>query len=507
MDKIIVIDFGGQYSHLIARRIREFGVYAEVMPPTISAREILQDSNIKGIVFSGGAASVTEKNSPKCTKDILTLGIPILGICYGHHLIAYLENGKVTKGNYGEYGPTPLFISKKSLLFDNLKNQTSVWMNHRDFVIKLPSSYIITANTPYSKIAAFENPEKKIYGVQFHPEVTHTENGKQILKNFIFKICHAKIGWRYHNIIDTIKNEIKEVIGNRKALIGLSGGRSSTAAILVKEVIGDNLLAVYVDSGLMRAGETEFIIENFSKFNLNLRLISAHKRFFRRLKGITNPEEKRKIIGKLFIDIFEEVAHKENIKVLIQGTIYSDRIESGFTKHSATIKSHHNVGGLPQKLSLEIYEPLRNLYKDEVRKIARKLGLGNEIIKRHVFPGPGLAIRVLGEVTPTKVDIVRRATKIIEDELKKFGLYEKFWMAFGVLLPIKSVGIQGDARTYKYPLVIRIVQSQDAMTANFAKISYKVLEQISTRITNEISEINRVVYDITNKPPATMEWE
>ncbi|MEO0072376.1 MAG: glutamine-hydrolyzing GMP synthase [candidate division WOR-3 bacterium] len=508
MDKIIIIDFGGQYSHLIARRIRELGVYAEIKPPTITSRDILNDSDIKGIIFSGGAASVTEKNSPKCDKNLLNLGIPILGICYGHHLISFLDNGQVIQGEFGEYGLAQLFIKGDSLLFRGLREKQNVWMNHRDFVIKLPSGYSTTASTKYSKIAAFENSERKIYGVQFHPEVTHTENGKQILKNFVFEICEAKANWRSRDIIALIKDEIKNIIGDRKALIGLSGGvDSSTAAILVKEVIGDRLLALYVDSGLMRAGETEFVVNAFAKFDLNLRIISAQEKFFSALRGITEPEDKRKIIGKLFIDIFEKVARKENIDILIQGTIYSDRIESGVTKHSATIKSHHNVGGLPEKISLEIYEPLRNLYKDEVRKIARRLGLTNEIIKRHVFPGPGLAIRVLGEVTPKKVTIVRQATQIIEEELKKFGLYEKVWMAFAVLLPIRSVGIQGDARTYKYPIVVRIVQSQDAMTANFVKTPYNILEQIATRITNEIGEVNRVVYDITNKPPATMEWE
>ncbi|MCK4428906.1 MAG: glutamine-hydrolyzing GMP synthase, partial [Candidatus Aenigmarchaeota archaeon] len=349
---------------------------------------------------------------------------------------------------------------------------------------------------------------KKIYGVQFHPEVTHTKNGNKIFENFAFGICNAKKEWDIKNIHDKIAEEVRLVIGNRKAIIGLSGGvDSSTAAILINKIIGKNLTAVYVDTGMMRRKETEFIRELFSGFELNLKIVYAKDRFFKELKGITEPEMKRKIIGKLFIDIFDEVAVEEKAEVLIQGTIYSDRIESGVTQHSSKIKSHHNVGGLPENMKLEVYEPLRNLYKDEVRKLAKEIKLSEEITKRHVFPGPGLGIRIVGEVTPEKTEIVRKAGFIIEQELKKAVLYDKVWMAFAVILPIKSVGIQGDARSYKYPVVVRIIESKDAMTANFAKIPYEILEKISTRITNEIQEVNRVVYDISNKPPSTMEWE
>jgi GMP synthase (glutamine-hydrolysing) len=508
MDKIVVVDFGGQYAHLIARRIRELGVYSEVKPSTITKQELLSEKNLKGIIFSGGAASVMGTNAPRPAKNLLLVGVPILGICYGHHLIAFLEGGKVTKGAVGEYGPAKLFITKNSPLFYNLNSQEIVWMNHQDIVTKLPPSYYPIAYTDYTQIAAYENPVKKIFAVQFHPEVTHTKCGRKILENFIFRICLAEPHWRPSMTIGDIIKEAKSVIANRKAIIALSGGiDSSTAAVLVKKAIGEKLIAVYVDTGLMRHNEEKLVTETFTALNLNIKIVKAQNKFFRALKGITNPEEKRKIIGRLFIELFENVARKEKAQVLVQGTIYSDRIESGTTQHSAVIKSHHNVGGLPKKLSLEIYEPLRNFYKDEVRKIARKLGLPNELIKRHVFPGPGFAVRILGEVTPQKVAIVRRATKIVEDELKAARLYEKVWMAFCVLLPHKSVGIQGDARSYKFPIVLRIVASQDAMTANYVRVPYSILERIVTRITNEIKEVNRVVYDITNKPPATMEWE
>ncbi|MEO0092615.1 MAG: glutamine-hydrolyzing GMP synthase [candidate division WOR-3 bacterium] len=508
IDKIVILDFGGQYCHLISRRIRDLGVYAEIKPASTTVEEIRKIPKLKGIILSGGAKSVYEKNAPKCDADILKLGIPILGICYGHHLIAYLDNGKVTSGKVGEYGITELFIHKKSSLLKGLRSKQIVWMNHKDIIKKLSKNFTIIARTKNSPIAVFADENRRIYGVQFHPEVTHTTSGNKILKNFVIDICNAKKEWDASQIINSIKDEIKMTIGNRKSIIALSGGvDSSTAAILVKEVIGKNLVAVYVDTGLMRYQETEFIKKTFNKFNLNLKIVKAQERFFQSLKGVTDPEKKRKIIGKLFIDIFDEIAFQEKAEVLIQGTIYSDRIESGITQHSSVIKSHHNVGGLPKEIKLEIYEPLRNLYKDEVRKIAVKIGLSDEIIKRHVFPGPGLAIRIIGEVTPQKADIVRRASYIIEQELKKSNLYEKVWMAFAVLLPVKSVGIQGDARSYKYPIVLRIIESQDAMTANFVKIPYEILEKISTRITNEINEVNRVVYDISNKPPATMEWE
>jgi GMP synthase (glutamine-hydrolysing) len=508
MDKIVVLDFGGQYCHLISRRIRDLGVYSEVKPASTTKQELLKIPNLKGIILSGGAASVYDKSAPKCNPDILKIGIPILGICYGHHIIAYLDKGRVLSSTAGEYGVTDLKIRQPSKLLKGLKKIGKVWMNHKDIVKELPKNYSIIASTKHSRIAVFVNDKDKIYGVQFHPEVTHTIHGMKVLKNFVIDICNAKREWDASHIIQNIKQEIKERISNRKAVIALSGGvDSSTAAILTKEVLGKNLIAVYVDTGMMRYKETEFMEKTFARHNLNLKIVHAEGRFFKVLKGVVEPEKKRKIIGKLFIDIFDEVATKENAKVLIQGTIYSDRIESGITKHSSTIKSHHNVGGLPKEMKLELYEPLRNLYKDEVRKLAAKVGLRKDIIKRHVFPGPGLAVRIIGEITPQKAEIVRKSSYIVEQELKKANLYEKIWMAFTVFLSIKSVGIQGDARSYKNPVVVRIIESKDAMTANFSKIPYEILERISTRITNEISEVNRVVYDISNKPPATMEWE
>lgn len=508
MGRIIVLDFGGQYCHLISRRIRDLGVYSEVLPNDVSAYDLKKIKGLKGIILSGGAASVYDKDAPKCDKTILKLGIPVLGICYGHQLISFFEQGKVINANSGEYGLTELNITDKSELLKGLNKKESVWMNHKDIVESLPDDYAVAGTTQHSPVAVFENKKNKIYGVQFHPEVTHTVNGIKILENFVFNICNAKKNWDVSNYAELIKKEIKQELGNKKAVIGLSGGiDSSTAAVLISRIIGNNLTAVYVDTGFMRHKETEFVKQIFLKYDFKLRVIDASTKFFKALKGVTEPEKKRKIIGKLFIDVFEEAAKKENAEILIQGTIYSDRIESGVTRHSATIKSHHNVGGLPKKMKLRVYEPLRDLYKDEVRKLAKQLGLPDKLVNKNVFPGPGLAIRIIGEITPEKVDIVRRANYIIMQELKKADWYEKVWMAFGVLLSIKSVGIQGDERSYEYPLVVRIVESTDAMTASFVKLPYEILENISTRITNEIKEINRVVYDITNKPPATMEWE
>jgi len=509
MDKIIILDFGGQYCHLISRRIRDAGVFAEVVSSSISAAEIAKDKDVKGIILSGGARSVYEKNAPKFDKKILSLRIPILGICYGHQLIAYLLGGRVVSGESGEYGLTKLFFSK-------LPGVKIVWMNHKDMVMKLPSGFVSLASTDHSPMAAYANTRKKIFGVQFHPEVSHTQKGQKILESFVLNVCHCKKSWSSKSIIKNIIEETREAIGESKAIIGLSGGiDSSVAATLAAQAIGKNLIAVYVDTGLMRHKETELLKKAFVPLwgiprrgtSPSLKIIKAGPRFFKALKGVTAPERKRKIIGKLFIDIFSEVAKKEKADFLIQGTIYSDRIESGITQHSSTIKSHHNVGGLPKNLKFKLYEPLRDLYKDEVRAIAKTLKMPKEITTRQVFPGPGLAIRIIGEVTPKRTQIVRGASRIIEEELMGTKYWKNIWMSFAVLLPIKSVGIQGDERSYKYPVVVRIIESRDAMTANFSKIPHEILEKISTRITNEIKDVNRVVYDITNKPPGTMEWE
>lgn len=484
------------------------GVYSEVVPSSIKKEELLQIEGVKGIILSGGAASVYDVNAPGYDKNILQIRVPVLGICYGHQLLAFIEEGKVEKGEKGEYGVSNLKVLETNRLFEGIFGDEKVWMNHRDIVVSLPPSYSIIAATKDCPIAAFADEEKNIYGVQFHPEVSHTNIGMKILENFVFKICNAGKSWNASQLIEGITSEIKQNLMDKKAILGLSGGvDSSTAALLVSNAIGKNLIAAYVDTGLMRAGETTFLKREFSGYSLNLKIINAEERFFKELKGIAEPEEKRKIIGRLFIEIFNEIAEQEKVNVLVQGTIYSDRIESGAGIHSSKIKSHHNVGGLPEQMKLEVYEPLRELYKDEVRAIAKSLGISDAIINRHVFPGPGFAIRILGEVTKEKTNIVRRATLIIEEELKNAGLYNSVWMAFAVLLPVKSVGIQGDARSYKYPIVVRIIESKDAMTASFAHVPYFILEKISTRITNEISEVNRVVYDISHKPPATMEWE
>ena len=389
-----------------------------------------------------------------------------------------------------------------------LGKSENVWMNHHDIVTRLSDSFVSLASTEHSKIAAFAHKKQKVFGVQFHPEVSHTEGGDQILRNFVFDICKCNKSWTSNVVTQNLIKETKEVIGNNTAIIGLSGGvDSSVAAALASKAIGKKLIAVYVDTGLMRDGETKFIENMFRNINLNLKVIRAEKQFLRELKGVCSPEQKRKIIGKLFAEIFYDIAKKETADFLIQGTIYSDRIESGLTKHSSKIKSHHNVGGLPKNLKMKLYEPLKDLYKDEVRRLARDLGLPKEITTRQVFPGPGLAVRIIGEITPKRVKIVRQGGKIVEEELIGTEFWNNIWMSFAVLLPIKSVGIQGDKRSYKYPIVVRVIESRDAMTANFSKLPFSILERISTRITNEIAEVNRVVYDITNKPPATMEWE
>lgn len=508
MDKIIILDFGGQYCHLIARRIRDFGVLAEVLPSDISAQTLGHDTNIKGIILSGGARSVYEENAPEFDKRILELGIPVLGICYGHQLIAHLLGGNVLSGKSGEYGLTNLDIGESAGMFEGLRSSLYVWMNHRDIVSGVPDGFAITAKTTHSPVAAFAHYGRKIFGVQFHPEVSHTEHGTVMLRQFALNICKCAPSRSPRSLVKTMIDEARMTIGSERAIIGLSGGiDSSVSALLVSKAIGKRLIAVYVDTGLMRAGETEEIRKAFSASNIILRVVNAQRIFFRALKGVASPEKKRKIIGKLFMDIFYREAKRAGAPFLIQGTIYSDRIESGITKHSSTIKSHHNVGGLPKNLKLKLYEPLRDLYKDEVRRVAKEIGLSEELIRRQVFPGPGLAIRIIGAITPQKVKIVRKAHSIIEEELRSTIYWKDIWMGFAVLLSLKSVGIQGDERSYKYPIVLRIIESRDAMTANFSKISFEILEKISTRITNEIKEVNRVVYDISNKPPATMEWE
>lgn len=507
-DKIFVIDYGSQYSHLIARRIRELGVFSEVLNSEQSTQIIHNDKALKGLILSGGAYSVDDKKAPKLNKEILKLEIPVLGICYGHQLLVKHYQGKVADLKIGEYGLMNLSITKSNPLFQKLPKTLQVWMNHQDVVETLPTELEKIASSQNSDVAAFCHKKLPFYGLQFHPEVSHTNFGKEILQTFALKICNCQKHWQSKNIIEKIKTEIIQQLGNKKCVIALSGGIDSTvAALLCEPILQKNLIAIFIDTGLMRFQEKKFIKENFSHYNFQLKIINAQKKFFQKLQGVTFGNQKRRVIGKAFIQIFTEEIKKIGADFLIQGTIFSDRIESGHTKNSSKIKLHHNVGGLPKNLKIKIYEPLRDLYKDEVRAIAKELGVSEELRHRNVFPGVGNAVRIVGEVIPSKAKLVQKASYILETELKNAGLYHKVWMGFAILLPIKSVGIQGDKRSYKFPIVLRIIDSSDAMTANFSIIPYELLSKISHRITNEISEINRVLYDITNKPPATMEWE
>ncbi len=507
-DCIIVLDFGGQYCHLIARRIRELNVYSEIVSPEITAEAIedYRDCRVRGIIISGGPQSVYSERI-KFDKNILNLDLGILGLCYGHQLIAYSTGGGVETAGKKEFGITTAIIDKPEGILKGLNRTERVWMSHSDTVTRIPDDYEILAHTQNSPIAAYRHKTKHIYGLQWHPEVVHTENGMRIFRNFVLEICGAKPNWRMDNFVENSVSEIRERVGDRTAVIALSGGvDSSVAAILTARAIGKNLVSVFVDTGLMRKNEPEQIEKMFRNLHLNLRVIDARSRFFKSLKGVKDPEKKRKIIGENFIRVFEEAAKDIDAKVLVQGTIYPDRIESG-TRYASTIKSHHNVGGLPDKLKLEILEPLAELYKDEVRVVAKDLGLPKDITERMPFPGPALAIRVIGEITPERINIVRRADAVVNEEIRRAKADMNIWQSFAVLLPLKSVGVQGDTRTYKNTIAIRIVESRDGMTANFARIPYDILERISTRITNEIPAVNRVVYDLTHKPPATIEWE
>ncbi len=512
LDTILVLDLGGQYCHLIARRIREQQVYSEIIQCNVTPKDIEtlnKKMNVKGLVLSGGPSSVYMKNSPKIDSRILDLNIPILGLCYGHQLIAYLSHGKVNRGKKREYGITYVTLDKPVGVLKNLNQREKVWMSHEDMVFELPEEYEILAHSDSCPIAAYRHKKRQIYGLQWHPEVIHTDNGTQILKNYIFDICNCQANWKTEEFVEKTIKEIKEIIGNKKAISALSGGiDSSLATLLASKAIGKNVNAVFVDHGFMREGEVDFVKEVFKELNVKLTLINAKKRFFKALRGIGDPENKRIIIGREFIAVFEEVARNIKAEYLIQGTIYPDRIESGIRNNSEKIKTHHNVAGIPSKIDFKgIVEPLKDLYKDEVRKIAETLELPRKIVWRQPFPGPGLAVRVTGEVTEEKVDLVRKADKIVEEEIDKSGIKRKLWQYFAVLIDTKSTGVKGDSRAYGYTVAIRAVESKEAMTASFAKIEYDVLEIMSTRITNELPSVTRVVFDITHKPPATIEWE
>ncbi|MBO7611155.1 MAG: glutamine-hydrolyzing GMP synthase [Elusimicrobia bacterium] len=507
---ILILDFGSQYTQVIARKIRESQVYCEIFPGNKKLDEIENLSTVEAIILSGGPASVYEKDAPKPDPEVWQMNVPVLGICYGMQLIAQQLGGKVQHSKNREYGLADIVIKSKSLLYAGLKNKMPVWMSHGDKLTKLPKGFKVVASSKNCPNATIVNDKGTIYGVQFHPEVHHSPFGKQILDNFLFKVCKVKKDWTMKNYIKDEIARIKKQVGKGKVLCALSGGvDSSVAAIMMHKAIGKQLVSVYVDHGLQKLGETERVRKIFGKkFGKNLIIVDAKKLFLNKLKGVTEPEQKRKIIGHTFIDVFEKQAKKvKSISFLLQGTIYPDVIESAKIGKAVTIKSHHNVGGLPEKMKMKLVEPLKSLFKDEVRQLGRELGIPNEIIDRQPFPGPGLAIRTLGEITEEKLRIVKEADAIVDQEIRKAGLYEKIWQSFAIILPVKTVGVMGDQRTYEHVIVIRAVNSVDAMTADWVKLPYEILGKISSRIINEVKGANRVVYDISQKPPATIEWE
>ena len=508
-EMVLVLDFGGQYTQLIARRIRECKVYCEIISFRTPAEKIRAMSP-RGIVLSGGPSSVYVENAPVCDPDIFQSGIPILGICYGIQLMAQMLGGKVARGENREYGKTSLKVLKtEDILFTGLTEELVCWMSHGDYVECPPDGFYVSAQTDHSPVAAFAEPKRKLYGVQFHPEVVHTPQGKEILQHFLYDVCGCHGDWTMESFIAQATREIKEAVGDKKVLCALSGGvDSSVAAALVHKAVGDQLTCVFVDHGLMRKNEGKQVVATFrDQFHINLVAVDAAERFLSKLGAVTEPERKRKIIGNEFIRVFEEEAHKlGKIDFLVQGTLYPDVVESG-TDTAAVIKSHHNVGGLPEDIHFALVEPLKWLFKDEVRLVGEQLGLPEHIVWRQPFPGPGLAIRILGDITEEKLDILKEADAIFHEEVIKAGLYREIWQFFAVLPSMRSVGVMGDERTYSYTCVIRAVTSHDGMTADWARIPYDVLERISSRIVNEIKGINRVVYDITSKPPATIEWE
>lgn len=507
-DKIIVLDFGSQYNQLISRRIREMGVYSALLPHTIKASEIKAMEGIKGIVFSGGPKSVYDDDAFKVDEEIFNLGLPILGICYGMQLTAKYFKGEILSSPKREYGKMNILIEDKSLLFKDLYDEEEVWMSHGDHVAKIPQGFKLLAKSQNGLVASIANEEKKIYCVQFHPEVRHTVNGNKMLHNFVFEICHANNNWSMKNYLDMQIEQIRKTVKDKKVLCGLSGGVDSTVvAVLLHKAIGHNLTCMFIDHGLLRQNEGDEVMAACKKFDMNVIRINAKERFLSKLQGVTDPEKKRKIIGNEFVYCFDEESRKlGDFDFLAQGTLYTDVIESG-TATAQTIKSHHNVGGLPKDMKFKLIEPLNVLFKDEVRALGLEMGLPYEIVWRQPFPGPGLAIRIIGDITEEKLEIVRKSDAILREEIASAGLDKEIWQYFTALTNMKSVGVMGDGRTYNYAIAIRAVTSIDGMTADWARIPYDVLDKISRRIVNEVAGVNRVLLDCTSKPPATIEFE
>ena len=508
---ILIIDFGSQYNQLIARRVRENHVYCQIEPPDISLATI-KALKPEGIILSGGPASIYSKSAPRVDKKIFDLGIPILGICYGLQYMVDSLGGKVIGSKKREYGFAELLVKKQKGVLNGVPKKTQCWMSHGDSIGSLPAGFVITASTANTPVAAAEDLKRDFYGLQFHPEVVHTKEGKKILSNFLFDICRCEKAWSMKSFVTHAVDEIRRQVGSEKVILGLSGGvDSSVAAVLLHRAIGKQLTCVFVDNGVLREGEAKRVIEMFKKnLQINLRFARSGKLFLKKLRGVTDPEKKRKIIGRTFIEVFDTEARKiKGVKFLAQGTLYPDMIESrsAFGGPSAVIKSHHNVGGLPKKMNLKLVEPLKHLFKDEVRLLGKELGLADDVVWRQPFPGPGLAIRIIGEVTAQRLSVLRKADTILIEEIRTNKLYYKLWQSFAVLLPLKSVGIMGDQRTYENILAIRAVTSDDAMTADWAPLPHDILARISNRIINEVRGVNRVVYDISSKPPSTIEWE
>lgn len=508
---IVIIDFGSQFNQLIARRVRECRVYCQIEPPTVTAEQI-RSLAPEGIILSGGPASIYEKNSPRVDHGIFDLGIPVLGICYGMHFMVDALGGKVKKADKREYGFAALIAKAEKDLFAGIGKETVTWMSHGDSIESLPKGFSITATTANTPVAAMANRKKQFFGVQFHPEVEHTAKGRKIIRNFLFDICGCKASWTMKSFARNTISQIRETVGDKKVILGLSGGvDSSVTALLIHRAIGKHLTCIFVDNGLLRKDEAaQLKLKLKSHLDINIRFVNAASRFIKALSGVSDPERKRKIIGKIFMDVFEAEAMKiKDADFLAQGTLYPDIIESqsAFGGPTAVIKSHHNVGGLPKKMKLKLVEPLKYLFKDEVRKLGKALGLDEDLVWRQPFPGPGLAIRVIGEITKKRLEVLRNVDAVLQEEIRSSGYYRKLWQSFAVLLPIKSVGIMGDGRTYENIVAIRAVTSKDAMTADWARLPHKLLGTISNRIINEVRGVNRVVYDISSKPPSTIEWE